>query len=86
MLKWRKEVFVIGAICLVVGMVVGYLIAYRQFVVWGVEKEQQKISSTIQQIKAEEEKLDALLRAIKTYDREVCRLIEDLRTRPSEED
>jgi len=73
-------------VCLVLGMVVGYTISQKQIWFWGIEKKQNEIELTIRRIKLEEEKLDAILRAIKTYDREICRLIEDLRMRPSEED
>jgi len=71
---------------IILGIIIGYSVSQKQIWFWGIKEKQKEIELTIRRIKLEEEKLDALLRAIKTYDREICRLIEDLRMRPSEED
>ena len=71
---------------IILGIIIGYSVSQKQIWFWGIEKKQNEIMLTIQRIELEEEKLDALLRVIKTYDREICRLIEDLRMRPNEED
>ncbi|MCD6194304.1 MAG: hypothetical protein J7L26_12705 [Candidatus Aminicenantes bacterium] len=71
---------------IIIGIIIGYSVSQKQIWFWGIEKKQKEIELTIRRIELEEKKLDAILRAIKTYDREICRLIEDLRMRPNEED
>jgi|Deesub1362A_J573_1020465.scaffolds.fasta_scaffold00107_53 hypothetical protein len=71
---------------LILGIIIGYSVSQKQIWFWGISEKQREIELTIRRIELKEAKLDALLRAMKAYDREVCRLIEDLQMRPSEED
>ena len=70
----------------VIGVIVGYTISQKQLWFWGIQKKQDKLALTIQQVKIKEAKLDVLLKRLQRYDKELCRLIEDLRIRPSEGD
>jgi len=86
MLKWKKEIWIVGFVCLVVGMVTGYLIAYHQLVSWGVEKEQQKVELLVHEIRQREKEFDRLLDSLRLYDRELTSLFDELRLSPSDED
>jgi len=87
--KQDRLIFWFSVACivfLVIGVIIGYTISQKQFWFWGVKKEQDKLTLAIQQVRLKEAKLDILLKRLQQYDKELCRLIEDLRISPSEED